>query len=172
MFGSLVIVFPTTHEGGALVLRDAGKEWTVDSAKDMADNPDTCVGFVAFYGDVEHEVLPLISGVRVTMTYNLYYERGPAVRYTRSTQDDLYDRLKAALEDMLALPSILPDGGYLGFELQRMYGVNSDTSLDNLVKNLKGSDATLMQVCSDLWALPSECSTLGVNGRQIRRRQY
>ena len=29
MFGSLVIVFPTVYEGGALVLRDAGEEWAI-----------------------------------------------------------------------------------------------------------------------------------------------
>ena len=32
MFGSLVVVFPTRHEGGALQLRHKGQEWTFDSA--------------------------------------------------------------------------------------------------------------------------------------------
>jgi hypothetical protein len=36
MFGSLVVVFPTAHKGGALVLRHRGQEWTFDSAKEVS----------------------------------------------------------------------------------------------------------------------------------------
>ncbi|KAL1684020.1 hypothetical protein EV122DRAFT_285790 [Schizophyllum commune] len=35
MFGSLVIIFPTPHEGGALVLRENGREWTFDYAAEL-----------------------------------------------------------------------------------------------------------------------------------------
>ena len=34
MFGSLVIVFPTRHEGGALFLRHRGHEWVFDPGHD------------------------------------------------------------------------------------------------------------------------------------------
>jgi hypothetical protein len=33
MFGSLGVVFPTVHEGGSLIIRHNGKEWTFDSSK-------------------------------------------------------------------------------------------------------------------------------------------
>jgi hypothetical protein len=36
MFGSLVIVFPSPHEGGALLLRHRGQEWTFDSGEALA----------------------------------------------------------------------------------------------------------------------------------------
>jgi hypothetical protein len=36
MFGSLVVVFPTAHKGGTLVLRHRGQEWTFDSAKEVS----------------------------------------------------------------------------------------------------------------------------------------
>jgi hypothetical protein len=36
MFGSLVIVFPTPHEGGALLLRHRGQEWIFDSDQALA----------------------------------------------------------------------------------------------------------------------------------------
>ncbi|KAI4524219.1 hypothetical protein K525DRAFT_281806 [Schizophyllum commune Loenen D] len=39
MFGSLVIVFPTPHEGGALVLREGDREWTFDYAAELAQAP-------------------------------------------------------------------------------------------------------------------------------------
>ena len=150
MFGSLVIVFPTAHEGGALVLRDAGKEWVIDAAHDIKQNPDPCVAFVAFYGDVEHEVLPITSGYRVTMTYNLYYERAPSINYVRTTIDQIYEPLKAALEWMLSDPVILPKGGYLGFGLRREYGLSSESDLRSVELNLKGSDALLMRICLEL----------------------
>ncbi|KAI6123202.1 hypothetical protein EDD16DRAFT_1894176 [Pisolithus croceorrhizus] len=60
MFGSLVIVFPTSHEGGEFVLRENEHEWP-------------CVSYVSFFSDVEHEVRMMTSGHRVTLTYNLYF---------------------------------------------------------------------------------------------------
>ncbi|KZT24045.1 hypothetical protein NEOLEDRAFT_1210256, partial [Neolentinus lepideus HHB14362 ss-1] len=36
MFGSLVVVYPTPHEGGALILCHRGKEWEFDSGKILA----------------------------------------------------------------------------------------------------------------------------------------
>lgn len=72
MFGSLVIVFPTAHVGGALRLRHGGTEWTFDSATEVLNQPTPSIGYVAFFSDVEHEVTPVTSGHRVTLTYNLY----------------------------------------------------------------------------------------------------
>lgn len=77
MVASLVIVFATPHEGGALVLRHNDKEWVYDSGVELSSKDDgtsSKVGYVAFFSDVEHEVLPVISGYRVTLTYNIYIE--------------------------------------------------------------------------------------------------
>nr|VWO98178.1 Acetolactate synthase (EC [Ganoderma boninense] len=77
MFGSLVIVFPTPHEGGALKLRRAAgngegetSEWTFDSSALLAQQEHPSIAYVAFFSDVEHEVMPVTSGHRVTITYN------------------------------------------------------------------------------------------------------
>ncbi|THH23202.1 hypothetical protein EUX98_g7979 [Antrodiella citrinella] len=43
-----------------------------DSAKIVNEHEGLCIGYVAFYGDVEHEVAKVKSGYRVTLTYNLY----------------------------------------------------------------------------------------------------
>jgi len=69
MFGSLVIVFPTAHEGGALLLRKDEKEWTFDSAKAIAEAEQPAIAYIAFYSDTEHEVTKVESGYRVTITY-------------------------------------------------------------------------------------------------------
>jgi hypothetical protein len=62
MFGSLVIVFPTKHEGGALTFRHGGGEWTFNSAEMVRTQTEPSIAYVAFYSDVEREVAPVTSG--------------------------------------------------------------------------------------------------------------
>ena len=80
MFGSLVIVFPSPLEGGALLLRHRGQEWTFDSRNELTEAEDQpSIGYVAFFSDIEHEVTPVTSGHRITLTYNLYSDDGGPV---------------------------------------------------------------------------------------------
>ena len=74
MFGTLVLVLPSAHQGGELVLRHAGQEVTVD----MAALENSEIGFVAFYADCEHELRPVIAGHRVCVVYNLLQSPGAA----------------------------------------------------------------------------------------------
>ena len=55
--------------GGELVVRHQGKEIKFDWSKDCQN-----IQWGAFYSDCEHEVLPVTSGYRITLTYNLYYK--------------------------------------------------------------------------------------------------
>ncbi|EGN97805.1 hypothetical protein SERLA73DRAFT_90914 [Serpula lacrymans var. lacrymans S7.3] len=154
MFGSLVIVFPTNHDGGALVLRHGGKEWTFDSSGAISAASGPCVGYVAFYSDVEHEVTLVKSGYRVTITYNLYFEDESKAMVSVDPAPTSYEiTMKAALSDLLSDPGVLPEGGYLGFGLRHQYPVNSETDIQNLVDCLKGSDAVIASICDQL-ALP------------------
>ncbi|MEA3180701.1 MAG: hypothetical protein QOI59_4224 [Gammaproteobacteria bacterium] len=67
MFGTLLIVLPSPHAGGELVVRHAAREVTIDlSGEEVAD-----IKFAAFYADCEHEVLPVTRGNRVCLVYNL-----------------------------------------------------------------------------------------------------
>lgn len=132
MFGSLVIIFPTHHEGGTLVLRDGGKEWTIDAASEMRSKSHPCVTYIAFYGDVEHEVLPITAGYRVTVTYNLYFNSTLVPLYSKIV-DASYQQLKHTFEEMLTDSDTLPDGGYPGFGLRHRYGLTHSTKLDALL---------------------------------------
>jgi hypothetical protein len=70
MFGSLVATLPTKFEGGQLVFRDEGLEETYDCSKAFNHEGDEAVvPWVVFFSDVEHEVLPVQDGYRVTLTY-------------------------------------------------------------------------------------------------------
>lgn len=75
MFASLVVVLPTPHEGGALALRHHGHEFMFNSADMLSKATTPSIAFAAFYSDIEHEVLPVTSGYRVTLTYNLFFKR-------------------------------------------------------------------------------------------------
>ncbi len=67
MFATLVIVLPSVYEGGELVVRHGE-----DEARFDLRSPDPAeVAFAAFYADCRHEVLPLDSGFRPTLIYNL-----------------------------------------------------------------------------------------------------
>ncbi|KAI0761523.1 hypothetical protein BD413DRAFT_485899 [Trametes elegans] len=172
MFGSLVIVFPTLHEGGALVLRHQGSKWTFDAAELLASvgagTPDAAshrVAYVAFFSDVEHEVLSVRSGHRVTLTYNLYEQPEPArpissKRLTvqhplRTNVSALQDALRAFLRE----PAVLRDGGMIGFGLQhtypipRMWDPNDIEPVESVMGAL-GGDAALSRACTALGLVP------------------
>ena len=77
MFGSLVVALPTKHVGGTFPLRHNDREWVFDSAKLVSpqntESPPSRAAFVAFFGDIEHEVTKVESGYRVTLSYNIYF---------------------------------------------------------------------------------------------------
>ncbi|KAH9886959.1 hypothetical protein C8Q73DRAFT_266812 [Cubamyces lactineus] len=206
MFGSLVIVFPTPHDGGALVLRDdsdgaknednnastpdgggdsaskakevsaAGRrEWTIDSGKLLARCARPSIAYVAFFSDVEHEVLPVVSGYRVTLTYNLYYvpevSAGAGLDIAQPSASPLVERpirpaeehFKSTLLSLLDDPTFLPQGGSLLFGLHHQYPLsrlkdwgdygNYDkrrSLLNETTLRLKGSDAMLPEALRSL----------------------
>jgi hypothetical protein len=151
MFGSLVIVFPTQHEGGSLKFRHGGCEWTFDSAALVKGQKDPTIAFAAFYSDIEHEVTPVISGHRVTLTYNLYFseESSNAVAPipVPSTTETAFN---AMLSKLLSDPTFMDKGGFLGFGLRHEYPLDLKAGIGNLVNCLKGSDAIIQRVCNQL----------------------
>ena len=64
MIGSLVVLLPSRSTGGDLVVPHRGQTVTHRGST-------TALTFVAFYADTRHEVLPVETGYRVALTYNL-----------------------------------------------------------------------------------------------------
>lgn len=64
MVASMVVMVPSLHTGGELVVDNAGAEQTYRGSRDA-------LVLVAFYADRRHEVRPVKSGYRVTLTFNL-----------------------------------------------------------------------------------------------------
>jgi predicted 2-oxoglutarate/Fe(II)-dependent dioxygenase YbiX len=67
MFATPVIVPPSTSSGGELVVRHRGR----DARLDLRCEDPSEAAFAAFYADCLHEVLPVTSGCRLALVYNL-----------------------------------------------------------------------------------------------------
>jgi hypothetical protein len=69
MVATLVVVLPSPHRGGELIVRHDGQERTIDFGAPAGDAFH--IHYVAFYADCEHEVRPLEEGYRLCLVYNL-----------------------------------------------------------------------------------------------------
>jgi hypothetical protein len=132
MLGTLVVCLPSSFSGGALVLRHAGKSITFDWGPAIGEQEDAdTVHWAAFFGDVEHEVLPVVAGYRVTVTYKLVAKKGGDD--DASIERRFADALSSALRD----PRFLPAGGVLAFPCFHLYSGRIDAKS---IHALKGRD--------------------------------
>ena len=69
MVATLVVVLPSAHQGGELIVRHEGQVETIDFSSVGKGSLQT--HFAAFYADCEHEVRPLKKGFRLCLVYNL-----------------------------------------------------------------------------------------------------
>ncbi|KAF7288963.1 Fe2OG dioxygenase domain-containing protein [Mycena indigotica] len=149
MIGSLVIVFPSAHAGGQLSLSHGeSNTFSFDSAALLANKPGS-IAFVAFFSDVTHAVEQVVSGYRVTLTYNLFLVDTPMATRQLSVPESASE---AALRALLANPKFLPAGGLLGFGLEHQYPVPKTASdpatLAAVLTVLKGADARLQSAAA------------------------
>lgn len=71
MFGTLVIQLPSKYEGGKLVVKHNGQSEGCDFSSLKNSSNEFSTFFSAFYCDCEHEVLPVINGIRICLVYNM-----------------------------------------------------------------------------------------------------
>ncbi|MBF0133021.1 MAG: 2OG-Fe(II) oxygenase [Magnetococcales bacterium] len=69
MFATLVIVLPSLHGGGELIVRHRNRQVQLDL---NCSSPSEVV-FAAFYADCKHEVKPVTLGFRLVLIYNLLF---------------------------------------------------------------------------------------------------
>jgi hypothetical protein len=76
MVGSLVVELPSRHEGGGFVVEHRGEKKVFrGAARGVLD-----LSLLAFYADCHHEVKPVDSGYRITLTYHLIFHGEPGDR--------------------------------------------------------------------------------------------
>ena len=177
MLGSLVVCLPVPHAGGALLVRQGDRtvryDWGWDLQADAASGGEArrSVQWAAFFGDCEHEVLPVTAGHRVTLTYNLHAATpAPPATPVEPAQPaaDLAgapataaaaaldcNRLSIPFPALLSLllkdGSFMPQGGRLGVYCQHGYAHSSNAMQGKLKPALlKGIDALLFDAVRKL----------------------
>ncbi|KZV73770.1 hypothetical protein PENSPDRAFT_602316 [Peniophora sp. CONT] len=150
MLGSLVIVFPTPHHGGELVLRpDSDDDYTFDSGNLLTPG-EARIGYAAFFSDVAHEVLPVTDGYRITLTFNLYaVESNPRIA-TPITVSDQMAQCSSELSRLLEDDAMMPDGGRLVFGLRHSYPITDSTDIAGTWRWLKGVDRILWRMLKQM----------------------
>lgn len=171
--GTLLFGIPTLFEGGELILTHGPADdadgppqepqtITIDWSK--LGEPGAAVSsarlpWVFFYSDVEHEILPVKSGHRLTIAYEIFATE--MVRYRVPADDSKFetrsDTLYSALREALKDEEFLNKGGKLAFALNYQYPAEEmekakDASFDAI---LKGNDYLLAHTLAAL-SLPSE----------------
>ena len=82
MIGTLVVVLPSPHRGGALTVEHGGRTRRFVSA---GAGPDALV-LLAFYGDCLHEVKRVTEGHRIVLSHELHFE--PAEGAEQGARED------------------------------------------------------------------------------------
>jgi hypothetical protein len=88
---------------------------------------------VTFFSDIEHEITPVTSSHRITLTYNLYFDDGGRVSPNDAVSKHLVSsrlpnqvRFRDAFEALLGNPEFLADGGTLAFGLRYVYPIKGN----------------------------------------------
>ncbi len=131
MVGTLVVSLPSAHTGGELIIDHAGETVTYRASKDE-------LTLVAFYADCRHEVKPVRSGYRVTLTFNLLSSTdSPAPEASPATE------LVSCLTEHFTKPATPRYGGRgLGLPNRLVYLLDHEYTQRGLDwRRLKGADA-------------------------------
>lgn len=133
MVATLVVTLPSAHTGGELVIEHQGQTKKYRGLK-------TTVSLVAFYADCRHQVLPIKTGNRVTLTYNLLLAGDSQAA---AAESPLISELAAGLLIHFATPVVLPYSSRKGEPPARLaYLLDHEYTARGLSwSRLKGSDA-------------------------------
>ncbi|KAF8521841.1 hypothetical protein JB92DRAFT_2889717 [Gautieria morchelliformis] len=144
--GTLVVALPIPFEGGELRISHQGKqvlfEWGTTCSTSVRDR--VALPWAFLFSDVEHEVLPVKSGTRVTLAYDIFISKetaSPGASVMDAMSLPLYTDFKAALNNK----DFLPQGGKVAVALSHAYPISSQSlfASDSFASHLKGSDAAL-----------------------------
>ena len=124
--------------------RHLGQEVIIDWSSSFQGSDSPNIQWAAFFSDGEHEVLPVTSGHRITLTYNLYYAE------ERSSTFPIVSPFYRYLQEALKHSHFMPEGGCLGFDCKRSYVFTTLHDKQLLPSVLKGADYMIFQVAKTL----------------------
>jgi hypothetical protein len=132
MIGSLVICLPVPHQGGDLVVNHFNRQNIHEFAMDDDDDCDL-IHWAAFFSDCVHEVKPVVSGNRITVTYSILEQLAQEQTYVPATKG----LLQSAILDH--------ESQQIGIVLSHKY---THAAIDSIV--LKDTDKKLWDMLVDM----------------------
>lgn len=144
MVGTLVVCLPRAHTGGQLVVQHQDSTAKYDWGSQL-DGSTRILHWAFFFSDVRHEILPITSGTRLTLTYNLLAT--PAEAPPLQAVHLAAAPFGKALCALLANAKLLPGGGSLGFSCKHLYP-HTSAGFGSML--LKGIDAVVMATAKQL----------------------
>lgn len=127
MVATLVIVLPSFHKGGDLVVQHDNSKHVFFGSQNAS-----FVKCIIFYSDCLHEILPVIEGYRVAITYNVVLNS-----LEEAIDDQVHEALDKALKDYFSSET------RTGKPQKLVYALNHKYSESNLKWGLlKGQDRT------------------------------
>lgn len=123
MLGTLVVCLPSQFSNGAFVVKHHGVFQTYEWDQAIREQAEpTRLHWAAFFGDVDHQIERVWSGLRVTLTYLLRYPTNTKKKTVPSHSRDalntlVQQKLRALLDDR----RFLAKGGMLAFPCSHLY---------------------------------------------------
>ncbi|KAF8530194.1 hypothetical protein BU17DRAFT_35565 [Hysterangium stoloniferum] len=149
--GTLVVALPSPYKGGILRAAHEGDEINFSWEDEISESDHgISLPWAFIFSDVEHEVLPVTSGIRISLTFDIFASRG--------THPAEYHAIEARtlpifgnIENLLKNEDFLPAGGRVAIALSHVYPLDtSEANSDAFPRDLKGSDAALYCALSAL----------------------
>ncbi|MFK7890505.1 MAG: 2OG-Fe(II) oxygenase [Granulosicoccus sp.] len=157
MIGTLVVILPSKHKGGALIVSHQGETrrfMVREAAKPL-------LRLFAFYASCEHEVRPVTEGYRVALSFELRFKRVKS-----SVQTQAPEALMQALQHWFD-PYREPTRAYGPREEKLVYLLDHDYTQRSLTwDRLKGVDhdrADALRVASESLNLQAHLALVTVN---------
>lgn len=146
--GTLTFCLPSKFTGGELAIRQDGNEIKVDwSSQVLKSDGVGSIGWCFLYADCEHEVLPVKTGMRITLAYDVFYADVPELTIGDTRGNGMLALLAKVFDPR---NNLFPNGAKLGFGLRHAYAGNQGwVQMNQLENRLKGIDRTLLSVIKE-----------------------
>tara|TARA_R110002110_G_scaffold111137_2_gene276828 strand:+ start:22781 stop:25153 length:2373 start_codon:yes stop_codon:yes gene_type:complete len=138
MVATLVVVLPSEHEGGALIVSHSEQQREFRFAGAASGHE---LSYAAFYADCEHEVRPIESGYRLCLTYNVVLGKSRGRKGRKGLNAPSYGEIVDRIAALLGEWRRHPDREKLAITLDHRY-----TQAGLTLGQLKGIDRSRAEV--------------------------
>lgn len=138
LLACLVVFFASSYEGGELLVRHHGQEKRFDFSK--AFHKPNEFPWVAFYTVCEHEILPVTSGFRITLTFNIYFKKDSVEPLPPLSDTELANKIRQKMVDILLNESFGQKYNSVSILLSHQYSIATLAP-----STLKGTDLLIYQ---------------------------